>query len=311
MSKKIVKPASSAEDRIVIFQEQAIRRVWHENEWWFSVIDVVGILSETAIPKRYWSDLKRKIAQEAGSGQPYEKIVRLKLTAPDGKQRDTDVANTETLFRIIQSIPSPKAEPFKRWLAQVGYERVKEIEDPELASSRARELYEAKGYPKDWIEKRMRAIAIRGALTDEWKARGVAEGREYSILTAEIARATFGVTPGDHKKLKGLEQAKTANLRDHMTDLELIFTMLGEAGTTEIAKRKDAQGFVDNRAAARQGGAVAGNARRDLEAKSGTPVVSDANYLDNTEAMGAISHSEIPKDSKHPAKVRNGRGKKK
>ena len=284
MSKKIVKPASSAEDRIVIFQEQAIRRVWHENEWWFSVIDVVGILSETAIPKRYWSDLKRKLAQEAGSGQPYEKIVRLKLTAPDGKQRDTDVANTETLFRIIQSIPSPKAEPFKRWLAQVGYERVKEIEDPELASARARELYEAKGYPKDWIEKRMRSIAIRGALTDEWKTRGVAEGREYSILTAEIARATFGVTPEAHKKLKGLDQVKTGNsLRDHMTDLELIFTMLGEAGTTEIAKRKDAQGFVDNRAAARQGGAVAGNARKELEAKTGVPVVSRQNYLASTE----------------------------
>lgn len=287
MSKKIVKPASSAEGRIVIFQEQAIRRVWHENEWWFSVIDVVGILSETAIPKRYWSDLKRKIAQEAGSGQAYEKIVRLKLTAPDGKQRDTDAANTETLFRIIQSIPSPKAEPFKRWLAQVGYERVKEIEDPELASARARELYEAKGYPKDWIEKRMRSIAIRGALTDEWKTRGVAEGREYSILTAEIARATFGVTPGDHKKLKGLEQAKTTNLRDHMTDLELIFTMLGEAGTTEIAKRKDAQGFIDNRAAARQGGAVAGNARKELETKTGVPVISRQNYLTPPELTSA------------------------
>jgi DNA-damage-inducible protein D len=289
MSKKIAKPLSSAEDRIVIFQEQAIRRTWHENEWWFSVIDVVGILSETAIPRRYWSDLKRKLTQEAGSGQPYEKIVQLKLIAPDGKQRDTDVANTETLFRIIQSIPSPKAEPFKRWLAQVGYERVKEIEDPELASARARELYEAKGYPKDWIEKRMRSIAIRGALTDEWKARGVAEGREYSILTAEIARATFGVTPGDHKKLKGLglEQAKAANLRDHMTDLELIFTMLGEAGTTEIAKRKDAQGFKQNQTAAREGGVVAGNARKELEAKSGKPVVSRQNYLNPPAATAA------------------------
>lgn len=287
MNKKVAKPASSAEDRIVIFQEQAIRRTWHKNEWWFSVIDVVGILSGAAIPKRYWSDLKRKLTQEAGSGQPYEKIVRLKLTAPDGKQRDTDVANTETLFRIIQSIPSPKAEPFKRWLAQVGYERIKEIEDPELASRRARELYEAKGYPKDWIEKRMRAIAVRGALTDEWKARGVAEGREYSILTAEIARATFGVTPGDHKKFKGLEQAKTANLRDHMTDLELIFTMLGEAGTTEIAKRKDAQGFADNRNAAKEGGAVAGNARKELEARTGVPVVSRQNYLASPEATSA------------------------
>lgn len=279
MSKKVTTPASGEEGHIVVFQEKTIRRTWYENEWWFSVIDVIGVLSESSNANRYWSDLKRKLAQEAGSEQPYEKIVRLKLAAPDGKQRETDCAATETLFRIIQSIPSPKAEPFKRWLAQVGYERVKEIEDPELASARARELYEAKGYPKDWIEKRMRSIAVRGALTDEWKARGVKEGREYSILTAEIARATFGVTPGDHKKLKGLDQAKAANLRDHMTDLELIFTMLGEASTTEIAKRKDAQGFPENRNAAREGGTVAGNARKELEAKSGTPVVSRQNYL--------------------------------
>ena len=288
MSKKTATPTVRTEDRIVIFQEQAIRRAWHENEWWFSVIDVIGVLSESSNANRYWSDLKRKLAQEAGSEQPYEKIVRLKLAAPDGKQRETDCASTETLFRIIQSIPSPKAEPFKRWLAQVGYERVKEIEDPELASARARELYEAKGYPKDWIEKRMRAIAIRGALTDEWKARGVAEGREYSILTAEIARATFGVTPGTHKKLKGLDQVKTGNnLRDHMTDLELIFTMLGEAGTTEIARQKNAQGFTDNRTAAKEGGAVAGNARKELEAKTGMPVVSRQNYLNPPEATSA------------------------
>ncbi|MDP1548015.1 MAG: Bro-N domain-containing protein [Anaerolineales bacterium] len=278
----------SGQDRIVIFQEKAIRRAWHENQWWFSVIDVVGILSEAAIPKRYWSDLKRKLSQEAGSGQPYEKIVRLKLTAPDGKQRDTDVANTETLFRIIQSIPSPKAEPFKRWLAQVGYERVKEIEDPELASSRARELYEAKGYPKAWIEKRMRSIAIRGELTDEWKMRGVQEGKEYSILTAEIAKATFGITPAEHQKLKRLDKVKTGNnLRDHMTDLELIFTMLGEAGTTEIARKKNAQGFIDNRTAAKQGGTVAGNARKELEAKTGTPVISRQNYLNPPAAASA------------------------
>jgi hypothetical protein len=218
--------------------------------------------------------LRDKVLSE-GWGQI---VTPLRVETEGGIQR-VNCANTEGLFRIIQSIPSPKAEPFKRWLAQVGYERVKEIEDPELASARARELYEAKGYPKDWIEKRMRAIAIRGALTDEWKARGVAEGREYSILTAEIARATFGVTPGAHKKLKGLAQAKTANLRDHMTDLELIFTMLGEAGTTEIAKRKNAQGFVGNRNAAKEGGTVAGNARKELEAKTGVPVVSRQNYL--------------------------------
>jgi hypothetical protein len=278
MSKNI--PPSAPANHIAVFQETAIRRAWHESEWWFSVIDVVGILSETATPKRYWSDLKRKLAQEAGSGQPYEKIVRLKLTAPDGKQRDTDVANTETLFRIIQSIPSPRAEPFKRWLAQVGYERVKEIENPELASARARELYQAKGYPQAWIEKRLRSIAVRGELTDEWKARGVQEGKEYAILTAEIARATFGVTPGAHSRIKGLDKVKTGNkLRDHMTDLELIFTMLGEAGTTEIARRKDAQGFVSNRKAAKEGGTIAGNARKALEGKTGKPIVSKDNYL--------------------------------
>jgi len=278
------KPTQSTnpENHVAVFQETTIRRVWHSDEWWFSVIDVVGVLSETAIPKRYWSDLKRKLAQEAGSDQPYEKIVRLKLTSPDGKQRDTDCANTETLFRVIQSIPSPRAEPFKRWLAQVGYERVREIENPELASARARELYQAKGYPQAWIEKRLRAIAVRGELTDEWKARGVEEGKEYSILTAEIARATFGVMPGAHRRFKGLDKVKTGNnLRDHMTDLELIFTMLGEAGTTEIARRKDAQGFDDNRTAAKEGGAIAGNARKALEAKTGKPILSKGNYLNH------------------------------
>jgi len=291
MSKNITKPDATA-DRIVVFQESAIRRTWHNQEWWFSVIDVVGVLSETAIPKRYWSDLKRKLAQEAGSGQPYEKIVRLKLTAPDGKQRDTDCANTETLFRVIQSIPSPRAEPFKRWLAQVGYERVKEIENPELASARARELYQAKGYPQAWIEKRLRSIAVRGELTDEWKDRGVREGKEYAILTAEIARATFGVTPGAHRRIKGLDKVKTGNkLRDHMTDLELIFTMLGEASTTEIARRKDAQGFDRNRKAANEGGAVAGNARKELEAKSGKPVVSKANYLALAEPVKVLGNA--------------------
>lgn len=282
MSKKT---AIRAEDHIVVFQEKAIRRVWQQSEWWFSVVDVCAVLTESADAGAYWRKLKQRLGAEGSEVVTF--CHGLKLEAPDGKQRVTDCANTEGIFRIIQSIPSPKAEPFKRWLAQVGYERVKEIEDPELASARARQLYQAKGYPRDWIEKRMRAIAIRGALTDEWKARGVAEGREYSILTAEIARATFGVTPGDHKKLKGLEQAKAANLRDHMTDLELIFSMLGEAGTTEIAKRKDAQGFVGNRNAAKEGGTVAGNARKELEAKTGAPVVSRQNYLDSPAATSA------------------------
>ena len=280
MSKKSDVNAKTSDGHVAVFQEQAIRRTWHQSEWWFSVVDVVGVLSGSNIARRYWSDLKRKLAQESGSEQPYEKIVQLKLTSPDGKQRDTDCANTETLLRTVQSIPSPRAEPFKRWLAQVGYERIKEIENPELASARARALYEAKGYPKVWIEKRLRSIAIRGELTDEGKQRGVQEGREYAILTSEIASATFGVTPEGHKKIKGLAKLKTSdNLRDHMTALELIFTMLGEASTTEIARRKDAQGFPANRRTAKEGGRIAGDARKALEAKSGKRVVSASNNL--------------------------------
>ena len=290
MNEQPVSTVGGAASHIALFQEQAIRRAWHRNEWWFSVIDVVGVLSDSTYANRYWSDLKRKLAQESGSSQPYEKIVRLKLEAPDGKKRDTDCANTETLLRIVQSISSPRAEPFKRWLAQVGYERIKEIENPELASARARDLYEAKGYPKPWIEKRLRSIAIRGELTDEWKQRGVEEGREYAILTAEIARATFGVTPGTHSSIKGLRKVKTGdNLRDHMTDLELIFTMLGEASTTEIARRKDAQGFPANRRTAKEGGTIAGDARKALEVKTGRPVVSATNNLRLTNSSAAFA----------------------
>ncbi len=286
MSKKTkADPPANPADRIVVFQEQAIRRTWHGKEWWFSVVDVCAVLTGSRDAGAYWRKLKQRLGAEGSEVVTF--CHGLKLEAPDGKQRITDCANTEGLFRIIQSIPSPKAEPFKRWQAQVGYERVKEIEDPELASARARELYEAKGYPKDWIDKRLRSIAVRGALTDEWKQRGVTEGREYSILTAEIARATFGLTPGDHRKLKGLEQARAANLRDHMTDLELIFTMLGEASTTEIARRKDAQGFRQNKTAAKEGGAVAGNARKELEARSGKPVVSASNNLGAPEPGAA------------------------
>lgn len=277
MSKK---PALSdkPESHLVVFQEKAIRRTWHNEEWWFSVVDVCGVLTDSPDAGAYWRKLKQRLGAEGSEVVTF--CHGLKLEAPDGKRRVTDCANTEGLFRIIQSIPSPKAEPFKRWLAQVGYERVKEIENPELASARARELYQAKGYPQAWIEKRLRSISIRGELTDEWKQRGVQEGREYSILTAEIARATFGVTPDAHSRIKGLDKVKTGNnLRDHMTDLELIFTMLGEAGTTEIARRKDAQGFADNRKAAKEGGDIAGNARKALEAKSGRRVVSAENYL--------------------------------
>lgn len=291
MTKKIAVPGNPA-DRIVVFQEKAIRRTWHNEEWWFSVTDVCGVLTESPDAGAYWRKLKQRLVAEGSEVVTF--CHGLKLEAPDGKQRVTDCANTEGLFRIIQSIPSPRAEPFKRWLAQVGYERVKEIENPELASARARELYQAKGYPQAWIEKRLRSIAVRGELTDEWNARGVEEGKEYAILTAEIARATFGVTPGTHRRLKGLDKVKTGNnLRDHMTDLELIFTMLGEASTTEIARRKEAQGFDDNRSAAKEGGTVAGNARKELEAKSGKPVVSKTNYL----ALGSttVEGETVPK----------------
>ncbi len=276
MSKKHELP-DQPENHLVVFQEKAIRRTWHNKEWWFAIVDVVAVLTDSVQPEGYVKDLRRRDKELAkGWGQI---ATPLRIATEGGVQR-ANCANTEGLFRIIQSITSPKAEPFKRWLAQVGYERVKEIENPELASARARELYQAKGYPQAWIEKRLRSISIRGELTDEWKQRGVQEGKEYSILTAEIARATFGVSPDAHSRIKGLDKVKTGNnLRDHMTDLELIFTMLGEAGTTEIARRKDAQGFVDNRKAAKEGGAVAGNARKALEAKSGKPVVSKENYL--------------------------------
>jgi len=206
----------------------------------------------------------------------------LKLPASDGKNYETDCANTEGIFRIIQSIPSPKAEPFKRWLAKVGYERVQEIEDPELGTKRTRALYKAKGYSDDWIEKRMRGIAIREELTDEWKKREVREKREYEILTAEIAKAAFGITPGQHKKFKGI---KRENLRDHMTDLELIFSMLGEAATTEITRVDDAHGFNENKKSARKGGEVAGKARTDLEQKTGRRVVTRENYLTTNQSL--------------------------
>jgi DNA-damage-inducible protein D len=288
--------------KIVVFQERSIRRAWHNEEWWFSVADVVAVLADSVNPSDYIKKmrLRDKVLSE-GWGQI---VTPLRVETEGGIQR-VNCANTEGLFRIIQSIPSPKAEPFKRWLAQVGYERVKEIENPELASARARELYQAKGYPKGWIEKRLRSIAVRGELTDEWKARGVEEGKEYAILTAEIARATFGVTPGAHRRLKSLDKVKTGNnLRDHMTDLELIFTMLGEASTTEIARRKDAQGFDENRSAAKEGGSVAGNARKDLETRSGKPVVSRANYL-----VLESSATPVAPEAGSPAKIAKGKPK--
>ena len=262
---------------IKLFESKQVRSVWNESEqkWYFSVIDVAEILTESNNPRRYWSDLKIKLQKE-GFTQLYEIIVQLKLKAADGKKYTTDCADSKNLLRIIQSIPSPKAEPFKLWLAQVGSDRLDEIENPELATQRTRELYKLKGYPDDWIEKRMRSIAIREELTGEWKSRGVKEQKEYAILTAEISKAAFGLTPAQYKKVKGL---KSQNLRDHMNDLELIFSMLGEASTTAIVKTKNPKGFIENKIAAKQGGSVAGKARIDLERKTGKKIVSAENYL--------------------------------
>ncbi|NGX59873.1 MAG: hypothetical protein KR126chlam3_01033 [Chlamydiae bacterium] len=246
------------------------------------------MLTDSSNPRRYWSDLKKKLTEDEGFSQLYEKIVQLKMESADGKRYPTDTANTEILFRIIQSIPSPKAEPFKRWLAKVGYERIQEIEGPELATKRTRALYKAKGYPDDWIEKRMRGIAIRDQLTNEWENRGIREQKEYAILTAEISEATFGMKPSEHKQFKSL---KKENLHDHMTDLELIFNMLVEASTTEIAVQQDAQGFDENKEAANAGGNIAGNARRELEEKSGRKVVSSSNFL--TPAIDEKEDAEL------------------
>jgi prophage antirepressor-like protein len=266
---------TDAQGKIVVFGAKRIRRAWVDEQWYFSVIDIVGALTDSASPPKYWDAMKRR--EKVAAGVDLSTFCRkVALTGADGKTYRSDAVNTEAAFRIIQSIPSPKAEPFKRWLAQVGHERVQEIENPELAQRRMRELYKEKGYPDDWIEKRVRGIAVRDELTDEWRKRGIAEQQDFAILTAEISKATFGLTPSDYKKLKGLQRE---NLRDHMTDLELIFTMLGEAATTEIARNKDAQGFIPNKVAAREGGSVAGGARRQLEAKSGRRVVTRANYL--------------------------------
>ena len=260
--------------KIAIFRKKEIRRTIHKNEWWFSVADVIGALTESTDIRQY---IKKMRQRDPELNSYWGTICTpLEMMTKDGKKRKINSANTEGIFRIIQSIPSPKAEPFKRWLAKVGYERVKEIEDPELATKRTRALYKAKGYPDAWIEKRMRGIEVRETLTNEWKNRDVKEVREYEILTAEISKAAFGMTPSQYQKFKGL---KRENLRDHMNDLELIFTMLGEASTTEIARNIDAKGFGENKHAAREGGNVAGKARKDLERKSGKKVSTKENFL--------------------------------
>lgn len=263
---------------LVVFQDKKIRRIWFKKEWYFSIVDVITILTESPTPRQYWGKVKDRefIVLELSPIW-----VQLKLPAEDGKLRLTDCANTKNLFRLIQSIPSPKAEPFKQWLAQVGYERVEEIQNPELAQSRMKEIYRAKGYSDEWIEKRVRGIAIRQELTTEWQKRGLTENKDYAILTNEISKAAFGKTVDEYKEFKGLNKE---NLRDHMNDLELIFNMLGEASTTKIAKSKNAQGFVENKRAARKGGKIAGDARKKLEVESGEKVVLSENYLQEPES---------------------------
>jgi len=264
---------------IKLFESKQIRTVWNntEQKWFFVVADVVQVLTDTPNPTDY---IKKMRKRDELLSQGWGQLVTPLLVDTAGGKQKLNCANAQGLLRIIQSIPSPKAEPFKLWLAQVGSDRLDEIENPELATQRTRELYKLKGYPDDWIEKRMRSIAIREELTEEWKNRGVKEQKEYAILTAEISKATFGLTPSEYKKVKGL---KSQNLRDHMNDLELIFSMLGEASTTAIVKTRNPKGFIENKVAAKQGGSVAGKARRDLEIKTGQKVVSSENYLPETK----------------------------
>ncbi len=260
---------------IKLFESKQIRSVWSESEqkWYFVVEDVVLVLTDSADPKQY---VKRMRQRDSELSKGWVQFVPTLWVETAGGKQKMGCADSKGLLRIIQSIPSPKAEPFKLWLAQVGSDRLDEIENPELATQRTRELYKLKGYPDDWIEKRMRSIAIREELTEEWKNRGVKEKTEYAILTAEISNATFGLTPSEYKEVKGL---KSQNLRDHMTDLELIFSMLGEASTKEIAVNTDTQGFEQNKRAAKAGGKIAGDARKQLEIKSGKKVVTNENYL--------------------------------
>lgn len=266
-------------EQIQLFEGSKVRTVWDDEreKWYFSIVDVVEVLTDSLNPTDYLKKMRKRdpeLGVYIGTNCP-----QVQMTTHTGKKRLTLAADVEQLFRIIQSIPSAKAEPFKQWLARVGYERIQEIENPELAQERMKAIYEAKGYPKDWIDKRLRGIAIRQNLTDEWKERGITEQRDFAILTAEIAKATFGVTPSEHKEIKGLTK-KNQNLRDHMTDLELIFTMLGERVTTEVSQKEKPEGMRENVKVAKRGGSVAGVARQAAEKEIGHSVVSDSNFLD-------------------------------
>ena len=273
-------------NKIKLFQEQKIRTYWDEKEekWYFSIIDIVEILTEQKDyqgARNYWKVLKHRLVKEGN--ETVTNCNQLKMLSADGKMRLTDVADTKDVFRLIQSIPSKKAEPFKQWLAQVGKERLDEIENPELAQERMKELFEQKGYPKDWIDKRLRGIAIRQNLTDEWKERGIKEHRDYAILTAEISKATFGMTPSEYKEFKNLPSKSKINLRDNMDDLELIFTMLGERVTTEISQKEKPETFSENKDVAKRGGKVAGDARKNTEKELGRGISTDKNNLDGNQ----------------------------
>jgi len=278
-----MKKKSIETPKIVLFRQKQIRKIIHKNEWWFVINDIISVLTESKDPAQYFKRLKERdseLASLLNKGEvQFVPPLMLEVKTAGGKQK-MYCWNTEGIFRLIQSIPSPKAEPFKRWLAKVGYERIQEIEDPELAQKRARALYKAKGYPDEWIERRMRGIAIREELTDEWQKHGVENPKDYEILTAEISQATFGLTPSEYKKLKGL---KRENLRDHMTDLEQLFSQLGEAATTEITKAENPKGFTENKSVSNRGGKIAGDARTKLEEETGKKVVTKKNYLPKTK----------------------------
>ena len=263
------------ENSLVTFENKKIRRTEYNGEWYFSVVDMVEVLTESSVARRYWTDLKRKLRDEEGFIEVYDKIVQLKLLAEDGKMRATDCANTETMFRIIQSIPSPKAEPFKQWLAKVGYERIQEIEDPELGQERMMEIYRQKGYSEEWIRQRIQSIIVRKKLTNEWQLRGAVKS-DYNIFTAIMSEATFGLKPSEHKQVKGLNRE---NLRDHMTDIELTLTMLGEATAKELHKVNNTQGRKNLKKDIVKAGNIAGNARKQIELETGKSVVSSENYL--------------------------------
>lgn len=268
-------------NKLALFEEKEIRRTWEKGKWYFSVVDVVFALTDSKNPRRYWSDLKIKLSDEGYDIQLYDFIVQLKLESTDGKKYKTDCADTEGILRIIQSIPSKKAEPFKRWLAKVGSERIEEIQNPELAMDRMKELYEKKGYSKSWINMRERGIATRHNLTDEWKERGISKGIEYAILTNEIYKSGFGVTAKEYKDIKGLHESE--NLRDSMTNIELALTNLGEATAVEFHKKNDSKGLKELKNDMNEAGTVINSAKKEIERKLERPIVTSDNYIELTE----------------------------